>query len=101
MSDTLIVDAGREVVPGQFTLVHFQRVFASALTKKMFLLPLRNTMIITLGLTITALFIGSLLAWVMVRSNLPGERAQSLPVAVTASHLPLIYSRAWLLAPSI
>ncbi len=48
-----VVDAGRKVVPGQFTLVHFQRVFASALTKKMFLLPLRNTMIITLGLTIT------------------------------------------------
>ncbi len=28
-----VVDAGREVVPGQFTLVHFQRAFASALIK--------------------------------------------------------------------
>lgn len=77
-----VVDAGREVVPGQFTLVHLQRVFASPLTEKMFLKPLRNTMIITLGLTTTALLIGCLLAWVMVRTNLPGKRTLASLAAI-------------------
>lgn len=69
-----VLDRGLKAVPGKFTLVHFERVFASVLTKKMFLIPLLHTITITLGLTFTALTVGSLLAWVVVRSDLPGKK---------------------------
>ena len=69
-----VIDRGLKAVPGKFTLVHLERVFASKLTKKMFLIPLLHTITITLGLTFTALSIGSLLAWVLVRSDLPGKK---------------------------
>jgi iron(III) transport system permease protein len=69
-----VVDRGLVVVPGEFTTVHLERVFWSKLTNKMFLIPLRNTMIVTLGLTALSMFIGSLLAWLVVRTNLPGKK---------------------------
>ncbi len=69
-----VVDRGLEVVPGEFTTIHLERVFWSKLTKKMFLIPLRNTLIITLGLTALSMLIGSTLAWLVVRTNLPWKR---------------------------
>lgn len=72
-----VIDKGEKIVPGSFTLVHLKRVFASALTKNMFLIPFRNTMIITLGLTIAALTMGCILAWLVVRTNLPFKKVIS------------------------
>jgi len=69
-----VVDRGIEVVPGEFTTVHLERVFWSKLTNKMFLIPLRNTLIITLGLTALSMLIGSTLAWLVVRSNMPWKK---------------------------
>ena len=70
-----VVENGLSAIPGKFTMVHFQRVFLSKLTSKMFLLPLRNTLITTLGITSLSMLIGSLLAWLVVRSNLPFKKA--------------------------
>ncbi len=69
-----VVDRGIKAVPGKFTLVHFERVFDSGLTKNMFLIPLLHTIIITIGLTFTALTIGTILAWIVVRSDIPAKK---------------------------
>lgn len=69
-----VVDRGLEVVPGEFTTVHLERVFWSKLTNKMFLIPLRNSLIITLGLTTLSMLIGSTLAWIVVRTNMPWKK---------------------------
>ncbi|NOY09249.1 MAG: iron ABC transporter permease [Spirochaetes bacterium] len=69
-----VIERGIKAVPGRFTLVHLERVFFSPLTKNMFLIPLLNTLLITAGLTIVALSFGSVLAWIVVRTDLPGRK---------------------------
>jgi len=69
-----VVDRGIEVVPGEFTTVHLERVFWSKLTNKMFLIPLMNSLMITFGLTALSMIIGSTLAWLVVRTNLPWKK---------------------------
>ncbi len=69
-----IIAKGQKVVPGTFSLVHVKRVFFSKLTKKMFLLPLWNSVVVTLGLTVLSMTIGSTLAFLVVRTNLPGKK---------------------------
>ena len=70
-----VIDRGIKVVPGQFTLVHLERVFFSKLTSKMFLIPLMNSAIVTLGLTVVSMIIGCILAYLVVRTNLPFKKA--------------------------
>ncbi|MDX9799923.1 MAG: iron ABC transporter permease [Spirochaetia bacterium] len=69
-----VVDRGIKVVPGSFTLVHLERVFFSKLTKKMFLIPLWNSLVVTAGLTVISMLIGCLLAYLVVRTNLPFKK---------------------------
>ncbi|MBI9101054.1 MAG: iron ABC transporter permease [Spirochaetales bacterium] len=69
-----VVDRGIEVVPGEFTTVHLERVFWSKLTSKMFLIPLMNTVLVTLGITGLSMIVGSILAWLVVRTNLPWKK---------------------------
>ncbi|MCD6122079.1 MAG: iron ABC transporter permease [Spirochaetales bacterium] len=69
-----VIDRGINATPGKFTLVHLERVFYSPLTRKMFLIPFLNTILITTGLTAAALSFGSVLAWVVVRTDLPGRK---------------------------
>ncbi len=68
------MEKGIKVIPGHFTLIHLKRVLFSSLTKNMFLIPLLNTIIITAGLTFLALTFGSVLAWLVVRTDLPGRK---------------------------
>ncbi len=69
-----VIDRGIKVVPGQFTWVHFERVFFSKLTNKMFLEPLFNSAVVTLGLTMLSMIIGCILAYLVVRTNLPFKK---------------------------
>ncbi|HPL28571.1 MAG TPA: ABC transporter permease subunit, partial [Anaerolineae bacterium] len=68
------VRLARGVVPGQFTLFHLQRVFNSVISQAMLWVPLRNTLLISIGVSALALSFGSLLAWLVVRTDLPGRK---------------------------
>lgn len=70
-----VIDRGITATPGKFTLIHVERVFFSKLTKNMFLVPLWNSMVVTLGLTVTSMVIGCILAYLVVRTNLPFKKA--------------------------
>ena len=63
----------RGTVPGEFTLFHWDRVFNSVISQTMLWTPLQNTLVTSIGISIFALSIGSLLAWLVVRSDLPGK----------------------------
>jgi len=63
----------RGVVPGEFTLFHWDRVFNSIISQAMLWTPLQNTLVTSIGISFFALSIGSLLAWLVVRSDLPGK----------------------------
>ena len=64
----------RAAQEGAFTFFHWQRVFASKVTKAMLIAPLRHTFVTALGATLLALSIGSVLAWLVSRTDLPLRR---------------------------
>ena len=65
-SDTRLSRSAR---PGSFTLFHWKRIFASSLTRNLLLRPLFNSLSTSLGISVLAMLIGSLLAWVVVRTD--------------------------------
>lgn len=69
-----VIDRGIKATQGRFTLIHLERVLYSPLTKNMFLIPFLNTLLVTAGITIAALSFGSVLAWLIVRTDLPGRK---------------------------
>ena len=56
---------------GQFTLFHLERIFTGKLSEALFYKPLVNSLMIGLGVTVLSLIIGSGLAWLIVRTDLP------------------------------
>lgn len=64
----------REAEPGRFTAFHWQRVLQSPLSPFMFYEPLRNTIVVAVGSSLLALFLGILIAWLLTRTDLPGQR---------------------------
>lgn len=60
--------------PGNLTFFHYLRVFGSELSRSMLWIPLKNTLLTAVGASVLALTIGILLAWLVVRTDLPGRR---------------------------
>ena len=63
----------REAVPGEFTWFHWLQATASPIAGKMLYGPLINTLITGIIATIIALSAGGILAWCVVRSDMPGK----------------------------
>jgi iron(III) transport system permease protein len=63
-----------DVAPGELTSFHWLRVFNSQISEAMLWTPLANTLITSIGISILALAVGVILAWLVVRTDLPGRR---------------------------
>ena len=86
----------RSAQPGEFTLFHWKRVFISPLTQNILLRPLFNSISTSLSVSACAMFIGSLLAWLVSRTNLPFKKTIAT-VAVLPYVIPsYIHALAWL-----
>lgn len=83
-------------VAGQFTLYYWQRLMASELTKSLLLVPLRNSLIIGVAVSVCAITVGSVLAWLMVRTDLPCKGFFSLAVIVPYMIPSWCKSQAWI-----
>lgn len=77
----------RDADPGAFTLFHWQRVFAGVISEGTLYRPLVNTVVVGFGVSAVALSIGSLLAWLVMRTDLPGRTLVS-GVAIVPFMLP-------------
>lgn len=82
--------------PGDFTLFHWKRIFTSRLTNNVLLRPLINSLSTSLCVSFIAMLIGSILAWMVVRTDLPFRK-----FVVTFAVLPYvipsyIHALAWL-----
>lgn len=62
-----------DAVPGEFTLAHWQRVLTGNLSEKLLLEPLGNTLITGIITSVLSLLIGGILAWLVVRTDLPAR----------------------------
>jgi iron(III) transport system permease protein len=64
----------RDAREGAFTLYHYARVFTGRLSRALFFKPFLNSLKVGFGVTALAMLIGSLLAWAMVRTDIPWKR---------------------------
>jgi iron(III) transport system permease protein len=64
----------KEAVEGEFTLFHWNEALTGGLSTEMLWEPLFNTMVTGVSSAILALILGSLLAWAVVRTDLPGKK---------------------------
>jgi ABC-type spermidine/putrescine transport system permease subunit II len=76
---TLVWGAGdrrfnRSAVEGEFTSHHWYEIFFGESSSSMLFDPLWNTMVTGSAAAILALLMGGLLAWVVVRTDMPGKR---------------------------
>ena len=59
---------------GEFTLYYFERVFSSRISNLLFWTPLVNTIAISFLVVVIAVSLGILLAWLIVRTDMPSRR---------------------------
>ena len=81
---------------GKFTLYYWQRLLASDLSWNLLLKPLLNSLTIGVGVSVCAIALGSILAWLMVRSDLPFKPFFSLAVIIPYMIPSWVKSQAWL-----
>lgn len=82
--------------PGELTFFHWVRVFSSAISQSILYQPLINTLYTSVGISIFALTIGALLAWLVIRTDLPARKFIS-GVAIIPYMLPSwTISLAWI-----
>ncbi|MCQ2437370.1 MAG: iron ABC transporter permease [Clostridia bacterium] len=81
---------------GEFTLYYWQRLLASKLSYSMLIKPLLNSLLIGFGVSVCAIALGSALAWLMVRSDLPFKPFFSLAVIIPYMIPSWVKSQAWL-----
>jgi len=80
---------------GDFTL-YWQRLLASELSWTMLIKPLINSLVIGVCVSVCAILLGSILAWLMVRSDLPFKKFFSLAVIIPYMIPSWCKSQAWL-----
>ena len=81
---------------GDFTLYYWQRLLASELSWTMLIKPLLNSLVIGVCVSVCAILLGSILAWLMVRSDLPFKKFFSLAVIIPYMIPSWCKSQAWL-----
>jgi iron(III) transport system permease protein len=81
---------------GMFTGYYLERVFASKISPILFYRPLINTLVLASGATVFALSLGTLLGWLLARTDLPGRRWFSTALIVPYMLPASTYALAWL-----
>ena len=81
---------------GGFTTYYWVYLFASNMSPIYLWEPLKNSFIIAIGASLISIPLGAVLAWLMVRSDLPFKRALSLCVLVPYMIPSWVKSMAWL-----
>ncbi len=60
-------------VVGEFTLFHWIRMLSAPISEVMTYAPLQHSLVVSVGATLLALVIGSALAWMVIRTDMPGR----------------------------
>lgn len=59
---------------GNFTLFHWIRMLTSKISQVYMYEPLRHSMTIAVGATLLSMIIGSVMAWLVIRTDMPGRK---------------------------
>ena len=67
---------------GDFTLYYWTYMLASSMSKSVLWEPLRNSLLIGACVVVISVPLGSVLAWLMVRTDIPGKKVLSMLVII-------------------
>ena len=81
---------------GELTWYYWTRLLFSDVSRNLFWLPLRNSLIIAFSTSAISITLGAVIAWLMVRTDLPGKRFFSLAVIIPYMLPSWTKSIAWL-----
>jgi len=100
LSDAVRVQPGDEARTGQpaghVTAYYLWRAFGSPVSRLLLWRPLLNTCVVAIGVTLLALILGGVLAWLVVRTDLPGRKWLA-PLLVVPYMMPSwTFALAWL-----
>ena len=84
--------------PGDWTLYYWQRILNSSVSANMLYRPLLNSLLIASCVSVGSILVGGLIAWLMVRSDLPGKKFFSLAVIIPYMIPSWCKSMAWISA---
>ena len=82
--------------PGDWTLYYWQRIFNSSVSSNMLYKPLRHSLMIAMCVSVGSIVVGGVIAWLMVRSDLPGKKFFSLAVIIPYMIPSWCKSMAWI-----
>ncbi len=82
--------------PGDWTLYYWQRILNSSVSANMLYRPLLNSLLIASCVSVGSILVGGLIAWLMVRSDLPGQKFFSLAVIIPYMIPSWCKSMAWI-----
>ncbi len=67
---------------GQWTFFYWQRILTSSISKSIFFKPALHSLLISIGMTAISLTTGSVMAWLVVRTNIPWKRFFSVTLII-------------------
>ncbi len=82
---------------GAFTLFHYSRVFVGRLAQALFYKPFLNSILVGIGVTTLSMLIGSLLAWILVRTDIPFKKFLNSIIVIPYMMPSWVMALAWLL----
>jgi iron(III) transport system permease protein len=81
---------------GEFTLYYWNRLVASNLSRALLYKPLLNSLGIAVSVSVLSILLGSAIAWLIVRSDIPGKKFFSLAVIIPYMLPSWCKSMAWI-----
>ena len=81
---------------GSFTTFHYVRVFASELSWAVFYKPFMHSLVIAFAVTVMGVAAGALLAWLIVRTDVPGRSVLNTMVVIPYMMPSWVLALAWL-----
>ena len=84
---------GQEV--GSFTMFYWKRCFADKVSKSLFYTPFKNSLTVAFFSTIFAVLTGTLTAWLVVRSDIPGKKFFNLAILIPYMLPSWCKAKAW------
>ena len=87
----------RDATVGDFTIYHYVRVFASKLSRSLFFKPFINSLLVGGGVTILAMVLGTMLAWVLSRTDIPLKRFFHSLIVIPYMMPSWVIALAWLI----
>ena len=80
---------------GAFTTFYWKRCFAETVSETLFYTPFKNTLLVAVFSTIFSVLTGSLIAWLVVRSDIPGKKFFNLAILIPYMLPSWCKAKAW------